>query len=127
MPEQHIIEDPQEDDPDIWERLSIPCGGYNSTVDQQIYDAAKLIVGARQADGCIYCDDLAAKLSITPEHAELIQYILASVRYTDRPHLKDRPFTYGTSPRGLFVDDTECAERFLAEFGLHMKSWTKPE
>lgn len=112
-----------DEDFDIWDRLGISCGGYSSAVDEQIYQAAQEIVAARKADSTIFVDALAAKIGISEKHAELIQYILASVRYEDRPHLKDCPFTYGTSPRGLFVDDMECAERFLAEFKTHMEHW----
>jgi hypothetical protein len=110
---------------DIWDRLGINCGGYNSAVDQQILDVAKIIVEARKTarSGCVYTDDIAAQLGFSNEHIELIQYILASVRYKSQPHLKDQPFTYGVSPRGLFVDDMECAERFLAEFERHMSQW----
>lgn len=108
---------------DIWDRIGVPYGGYNSAVDQQVFDVAKAIVDARNNDTSIYCDDIAVKLGLSKEHVELIQYLLASVKYEDREHLKDQPFEYGTSPRGLFVADEECAKRFMEEFKQHMKQW----
>jgi len=112
-----------EDEVNIWDRFGSPCGGYNSAVDEQIYRAAKLIVDARKNEKTLFVDELSGELDISEPHAELIQYLLASVRYEDRPRLKDSPFDYGTSPRGLFVGDMECAERFLEEFSKHMRQW----
>ena len=110
---------------DFWtERLKVPIGSYNSAVDMNVYNVAKAIVDARKNDTFVHCTDIAAEFSMSPEHVELIQYILAGVQYK-RPNPKvgsnlftdhwTQPFTYGTSPRCLFVDDMETAEIFLKE------------
>lgn len=116
-----------EDEPTIWERMKFIPSSYNSVIDEQVVGVATLIYEARENDGFIYCDDIAVKLGMTPEHVELIQQLLASVRYDDRPHLQDSPFTYGVSPRGLFVDDQECADRFMADCAKQLASWDDDE
>ena len=105
---------------DFWsDRVGLRYASYNGAVSQQIYDVANLIVEARKnGTRCCYCTDIANTLDLTPEHVELIQYILAGVKM---PVLDGKPhytqcFTYGTSPRGLFVDDMDMCEAFMAEF-----------
>lgn len=117
---------------DFWDqRLGINCGGYNSEVDQQIYDVAKMIVDARKSDTSVYMTDIAQALGISNQHAELIQYILAGVCYPVSEEDKKNgerfgtPFTYGTSPRGLFVDNERAANLFLEEFEEHLGHWEK--
>lgn len=117
---------------DFWtERLNISKGSYNSAVDDQIYAVAKMIWDARQ-DGnrSVYCTDIAEKLGISEEHAELIQYILGSITMPvpeGKPHYAEC-FTYGTSPRGLFVDDEDMCKQFLTEYETYINNhWRKPE
>lgn len=104
---------------DIWDRLNIACGGYNNLIEDQIFKAAQLIVKATEdKDGVVFTDELALSLGINEEHAELIQYLLASIKM---PVLKGEQrgsscFTYGCSPRGLFVDSMKMAKQFLKEF-----------
>ena len=104
---------------DFWaERLGIACGGYNTAVDSEMLAVAKLIVEAREQKTDCFVTSIAKQLGLIETHVELVQYILASVRYDDerRPGYAVCPFTYGTSPRGLFVDDLATAKRFVAEF-----------
>lgn len=64
-------------------------------------------------------------MRITVEHAELIQYILASINMPvpqGKPHYTEC-FTYGTSPRRLFVDDIEMARQFLGEYEKYIKEY----
>lgn len=114
----------EESEFDFWtDRLNIRLGGYSGAVDEQIYNVAKLIVEAREADGGVFNDAIADKLGLSRDHVELIQYILASISMPvpeGKPHYSS-PFTYGTSPRGLFVDDLDMAKQFLAEFETYMK------
>lgn len=98
----------------FWERLNIPYGGYNSEIDQNIFDVAGAIVLAGMQGGFIYCTDIAERLELSATYVELIQYILASA--------KDSPFEYGTSPRGLFVSDDKAAQRFMEDFGEYMNA-----
>ncbi len=117
-------DDVDEPEFDFWEaRLGIPFGGYNSAVDQQIYDVAKLIVEAWGSGAPSFVTTIAAKLGLTAEHVELIQYILAGVRYPTaegEPFYRGCAFDYGTSPRGLFVGNIEMARAFLAEFEAYL-------
>ncbi|MDB5352010.1 MAG: hypothetical protein JWN86_3257 [Planctomycetota bacterium] len=115
-----------EGDFDFWaDRLNIRCGGYSEAVDRQLHGAIKLIVEARVDGTTTYNDKLAEKLGITRDHAELIQYILASVTMPvpDGKHAQCECFTYGTSPRGLFVDDLDMARQLLMEFETPLKRW----
>ncbi len=101
------------------DRLNLRYGGYNSAVDIQIYNIAKAIMKAREDNTYTFNTELAERFGLSPEHVELIQYILCAVRYdemNDNAWGYRSAFTYGTSPRGMFVDDDDQAKRFLAEF-----------
>ncbi len=117
------------------DRIGLKYASYNSAVDEQIYNVAKMIVESRKKrDAPAYNSDIATALGMSPEHVELIQYILCGVRYPEMDKSKERgygynsAFTYGTSPRGLFVDDEAQAERFMAEFEVYLKEeWGEKE
>lgn len=119
--------DEHADDLDIWQaRLNIQCGGYNSTIDRQIYEAAELLVAARESGDVVSSVDLANSLRISPEHAELIQYILASITMPmpDGAKYYRGCFSYGSSPRVLFVSDLGMAKQFLDEFEAYIyREW----
>lgn len=113
------------------DRLGLSTSGYNLDVDEQIYKVAKMIVDARKNDTCAWGTDIAKALGMSPEHVELIQYILDAVIYpaeqSDKNYTDRSPFTYGSSPRGLFVWSEAKADRFIAEFEVYMKElwgWT---
>lgn len=119
--------EPDIEDFDFWEhKLKLPLCSYNAAIDKNIYNVAKVIVNARESNDSIYCDDIAKKLGLNIEYVEFIQYILADLRY---PHIEDEkhyeePFTYGTSPRGLFVDNMRMAKLFLKEFEeYYLNKW----
>ena len=105
----------------IWDRFELKSGGYSETIDNQIYRVAKMIVEAREQDMTAFNATISEAVGITAEHTELIQYILAGVRYEDRPRPSCYPFEYGTSPRCLFVGDEECADLFIKEFEQHLR------
>ena len=109
------------------ERLGLRYCSYNSEVDQQIFDVAKIIVEARENDTAFYNNEIAKLTGMSPEHVELIQYILAAVRMpkTETEQHHESPFTYGTSPRELFVDNERMAKEFIREFEHHMKTWNE--
>lgn len=116
---------------DFWfDRLNIQNGGYHGLVDHNIYSVAKIIVEARRNNSVArYNTDIAKELALSCAHVELIQYILASVRYPitkELDHHPNDPFTYGTSPRGLFVDCEVMAEKFLLEFERYIACECKP-
>ena len=120
--------DKEQDFDFMGERLKIPICCYNSEVDAQIYSVAKMIVDARKRDTVAYNSDISKALGMSPEHVELIQYILAPVVYPgdDQLYLRE-PFSYGTSPRGLFVGSMEHAEKFLQEFReYYERQWGEP-
>ncbi len=116
---------------DFWgDRLGILYGGYNSGVDQNILDAAKLIVASHKAYAAgkpylpMFCLDIAKALELSEEYVELIQYILASVKMPvpeNEVIHHTGCFCYGTSPRGLFVDNLPMAEKFIQEFEEYME------
>jgi hypothetical protein len=85
---------------------------YNSAIDQDIYNVASLIVYARKNNTHYNNHDIAKALVLDKNYIELIQYILAGVK-------RFKAFTYGTSPRGLFVDNLEEAQEFLNVFEDH--------
>lgn len=105
---------------DFWEqRLKLPCRCYNSVIDRHIYTVAKEIIDARKADAFMGNPEIAKELQLQPEYVELIQYCLADIHYPPKEgenYYHGNPFTYGTSPRGLFVNNEKNADLFLEEF-----------
>ena len=81
----------------VWGLIS--CGGYNSEVDEDVINVAKLIRDKRP----IFYTDIAKELNLKPTHVELIQYILCSLDFAE----------YGTSPRGCWL--TEKGEKALTQ------------
>lgn len=105
------------DHDDFMERvLGLRYGGYNGEVDQNIYRVAEIIVDDFKTRSRAHNDHIASRLGLAPSHVELIQYLLCAVfdEYVDGRWRS--AFTYGTSPRGMFVDEIDRAERFLTEF-----------
>jgi len=117
---------------DFWsDRLGISYGSYSSEIDEHIYNVAKMIVEARKNDSSVFYTDVAEKLNLQPAYVELINYILAGVSYPiigGEQHYDNSPFTYGTSPRGLFVGNERMADFFLQEFESYIKQeWEEGE
>ena len=127
---ERIIEmNAEKADFDFWsDRLGIQYGCYNGEIDEHIFNVAKLIVGARKIGTGIYNTDIAEELGLPPAYIELIQYILAGVRYPVAEReawWKGHPFDYGSSPRGLFVGNEKAANKFIEEYSDYFeREWS---
>lgn len=74
-----------------WEALGLNYAGYSSEQDRQAIAIMECI-----GDG-MFCNDIARKLGLSPDHVELWQYIFCSADWCE----------YGTSPRGCWPIDKE--------------------
>ncbi len=134
-PRENVFgEQPEEDE--FWRARFRMISPYNSKIDCDFRAVAGMIVEAGSLPEndrhVVTTDDIAERLTLSIEYVELIQTMLADVRY---PRVAGKfggdyypsPFTYGTSPRGLFLDDRETAKRFLEEFDEHLRRTWGPD
>lgn len=116
-----------DEDFDVWsERLNIRCGGYNSRIDCDLLEAAKIV----RASKGFACAEIQKELQCEERYAELLLYILASVKFEqrlgDKYFYQSEPFTYGTSPRGLFVESPEAADELIEQLERLVAAWSHP-
>jgi hypothetical protein len=105
---------------DPWDALGIHCGGYSSSVDDQLLAVMRAVRdGARRSrareDGPTnFVRDVARVTGLGEDHVELVQYILCSADLCD----------YGVSPRGAWPIDDKLDE-FIARFERYYEErWT---
>jgi hypothetical protein len=77
----------------LGEALYLPVFGYNSAVSDNIFNILEYLCIGNREDR--FVTGLAKRFDLTPEHVELIQYLLCGADLCD----------YGTSPRGCFITD----------------------
>lgn len=92
---------------DPWEKLG-RCGGYNSAVDQQALDVLRCI----RRPNTMFCNDIAERLGMTPEHVELFQYLFCSADWCE----------YGSSPRGCFPMDDAAFEKLIGDWEAYYRA-----
>lgn len=135
-PESAFGVEPEEDN--FWSERFGMTRPYNSGIDRDIRNVAGIIVEARLASDAgrervpSYLDDIADRLDLPYDYVELILQMLVDLRYPREqgqdPYVFPSPFTYGTSPRGLFVDNLKNARKFLEEFDEHLRrAWGEGE
>jgi hypothetical protein len=97
---------------------------YNGEIETDIREIAGIIVKAGEDGEFVYMTEIADRLGLPTKYVELIQTLLSCVMYPPRPGAAEYyadPFTYGTSPRGLFCVDLKTGKRFLSEFDEHLR------